>query len=164
MTRSVSPMTFAGLNDGGDERGGNSLNVAANLTISSITPYIAGKPLPRNDRNLRAIGEIDNRIAFEEQGLAGFDRDYAQVSLCSDADGFDPNYWHIETHVLIRLGDFDHDRAFTRERAAALDGLVRSFERFHRKRGSVFHDHRLPNVESRDFFRDLPPHIDIFRF
>src|SRR5437867_784519 len=120
--------------------------------------------LTTNDRNLRAIGEIDNRIAFEEQGLSCFNRDYAQFSLCSDADGFDPNYWNIETHVLIRLGDFDHDRAFTRERAAALDGLIRSFERFHRNDCSVFHDDSLPNVESRDFLRDLPAQIDISFF
>src|SRR5206468_8359511 len=120
--------------------------------------------LTTNDRNLRAIGEIDNRIELEEQGLSGFNRDYTQFSLYSDADGFDPNYWHIETHVLIRLGDFDHDRAVTRERAAALDGLVRSFERFHRNDSSVFHDDSLPNVESRDFFRDLPAQIDIFFF
>ena len=36
----VSSMIVAALKLGGIERGGNSLNVAANLTTSSITPYM----------------------------------------------------------------------------------------------------------------------------
>ena len=40
MSSSVSSRIFAGLKLGGNERGGNSLNVATNLNTSSITPYM----------------------------------------------------------------------------------------------------------------------------
>ena len=71
------------------------------------------------------------------------------------------DYRNVETHVLIWLCDFDHDGAFARERPATPDCFVRSFKRFHRNDSSIFHDDSLPNVESRDFFGDLPTQIDI---
>ena len=37
--RILPSSTFAGLNDGGNDRGGNSSKVAANWKTSSITPY-----------------------------------------------------------------------------------------------------------------------------
>ena len=40
--------------------------------------------------------------------------------------------------------------------------MVGSLERFYGEHGAVFHNHRLANVESRDFLGYLPPEIDIF--
>src|SRR5439155_5534703 len=39
----------------------------------------------RNDRNVRVAGKLDNRILLEQQSLASFDGNYAQ--LCFNRDG-----------------------------------------------------------------------------
>ena len=62
----------------------------------------------------------------------------------------------------MRFSDFDHDAAFARERAAAFDRVVGTFESFDRDDRSVFHDHGLSNVEAGNLLRDLPAKIDIF--
>ena len=110
------------------------------------------------------IGELDDRIAFQEQSLPSFNRYHPQFRVGTDTNRFNTDHRHIETHVLIRLGDFDHDRAFARERAATFDRVIRSLKRFHRNNCSVLHDDGLPDIESRDFFRDFPAQIDIFLF
>src|SRR6266498_400303 len=118
--------------------------------------------LTSNDRYLRASGKIDDYITLEEQGLSSFNGNYAQFCLGSDVNCFDTDYRHIETHVLIRLGDLYHNRVLTREGAATPDRVVRSFERFYRNDSSIFHDDSLPNVEPCDFLGHLPAAIDIF--
>src|SRR5207253_786654 len=71
---------------------------------------------------------------------------------------------NVEAHFLIWLGYLDHNCAFSRERAAALDRVVRSFESFNRQDGSVFDDNGLADVEPRNFLRDTPAKIDIILF
>src|SRR5436305_8874496 len=118
--------------------------------------------LASDNGNVSAIRKIDNRISLEQQGASSFNGDHSQFYLGSDANGFDADRWHIKTHVLIRLGDFDYDRILTRERPAALNRVVGSLECFDCKNCSVFHNHGLPDIETRNLLRDLPAQSDIF--
>src|SRR6266566_9156888 len=117
-----------------------------------------------HDRHLGAIGEIDDRIALEQQSFSSFDRNDAQPCFDSGANRFDTNHRHIETHVLFWFGHFDHYRAFACEGAAAFDGVVRSFNSFNRNDSAILNDDRLSDVESRDFFGDSPAEIDVVFF
>src|SRR5260370_35365660 len=114
-------------------------------------PFWRGVQLTCNNRYLRSISEINNRIAFEQQGLSSFNSDHAQSCFCTDANCFETDYRHVEPHVLFWFGDFNHNCAFSRQCAAALEGLACSFESFNRTASSVLDTDRLPNVESRDF-------------
>src|SRR5712691_3079577 len=104
--------------------------------------------LRSNNRDLRAISEINNRIALEQQGLSSFNSDYAQSCFGTDANCFETDYRHVEPHVLFWFGDFNHNCAFPRQCAAALDGLACSFESFNRNDGSIPDDNGLPDVEA----------------
>src|SRR5438093_13719771 len=79
-------------------------------------------------------------------------------------DCFNSDNGNIEAHILVRLGDFDHDSALARKQAAAFDRVVCAFERLDRYDRSVIHDHSLANVESCNFLRYLPAKLDIFFF
>src|SRR5207249_12061751 len=109
-------------------------------------------------------GEIQNCTRVEQQGLSSFNGDYAQLCFRSDAHCLNTYDGYIETHVLIRFGDFDHHCTLTRKHTAAFDGLVCSFQSFNGENGSILNDNCLPNVEARDFLRDSPTKIDILLF
>src|SRR5436190_9318218 len=81
-----------------------------------------------------------------------------------DADCFDADYWHVEPHILVRLGDFDHDGIPASQSAASLDGFIRSLETLYRQDRSVFHDNGLPDIEPADFPGDLETQSDIVFF
>src|SRR5205814_1242924 len=97
-------------------------------------------------------------------GGDGESRHHAPSCFGSDADCFDSNHWYIETHVLVWFGDFDNDGTFPCQPAAALYGLVCSFQSFNRKDGSILDHDRLPNVEPGNFLADFPAEVDIVLF
>src|SRR4029453_18601678 len=100
-------------------------------------------------------------VPLEQQGLSGFNSDDAHSRFSSDTNCSDPDYWHVEAHVLIRFADFDHDCAFTRKRSTALDSLICSFQSFDGNDRAVFDDDCLPDIESRDFLCDIPAKLNV---
>lgn len=117
--------------------------------------------LMRYDGNTGPYSGHDQFFLFQKESAPGLDRDAAHFCFGRDGDGRGADDGHIEAHVLIRLGDFDDDRAFAGQSAAALHCFVRSLERFHRENGAVFHHHGLANVEPAHLFRDLEPKFDV---
>ena len=70
---------------------------------------------------------------------------------------------HVETHVLLRLGHFDHREAAGRtERAGAADALVGPFDGLDRQHGLVLDGHALADVEPAHLLGDLPAELDVF--
>src|SRR5437764_12773127 len=78
----------------------------------------------RDERDVGSRGGVDDGVFVEEKSAPGFDGDNAKVRFGGDFNGGDADDGHIETHVLIWLGDFDHDGIFAAEQAPALDGFV----------------------------------------
>ena len=120
--------------------------------------------LTTNERNFRALRQIDERGFLEQEGATGFDGDGTHFRLPCDAQSFGANDGNIETHILIRLRHLDHDRVLLAEQTAPPDCFIRAFKSFYREDRPAFHDDGLTDVERAKLFRNLKSEVNVFFF
>ena len=109
-----------------------------------------------------ASSQLLHRILVEDQGSAGLDRKASRPRQPHGLDRLGPNHRHIETHILIWLGHFDHaqppGKSGRRRRSlapglqspqdgsGAFDGGIGTFHSLYSHTGLAGDDHGLANV------------------
>ena len=79
------------------------------------------------------------------------------VRKCPHADGR-----HVESHILLRLGDFDdREAAFLAQVAGAKNAGVGAFDRFDRQHGPILHANALADIEPAHQLGDVPAEFDV---
>ena len=69
---------------------------------------------------------------------------------------------HIETHVLVWLGNFDQRHAATfAQLSRPRDTGVGTFDGFYRDHGSIFYNDALANIQTAHFFGRRPAETDV---
>ena len=85
--------------------------------------------------------------AVEHERALGIDRQRGGARNTHRLNGGDPDDRHVETHVLLRLRDFDNPHTRTREMPRSADDLVGPLHRFDGDHGLVLHRNGLADVE-----------------
>src|SRR5256885_92279 len=70
--------------------------------------------------NLRVIGSRDYGLPVQQEALACIQRQTGGAGFVHDFNRFYSHYRHIETHILIRFGDFYHRKVATQHRGIPL--------------------------------------------
>src|SRR3979409_2556238 len=90
----------------------------------SLTPIRLRSATAADNGKATGLGKTDNRISLEQQSLARFDGDDADVRIARHANCLNPNHRHIKAHVLVGFRNLDHDRAFARPLSPTLARLL----------------------------------------
>src|SRR6266436_6696225 len=94
----------------------------------------------------RPIGELDDRLAVDEQHAPGRHRERGGAALAHRLDGGGADGRHVEAIVVGGGYRLHHHRAGARETAAAANGLVRPLGRLGRDGDAARAHHRLPDA------------------
>ena len=62
---------------------------------------------PPDDGDAGLVGRREERVAIEDQRLAGVDRQHLRAGDAHRLDGRKADDRHVESHVLVGLGDLD---------------------------------------------------------
>src|SRR5258706_9539808 len=154
--------------------GERSIDGASWLTSFDIAILAAEQNKCSAERNLRrrlvaddgdavTLGELDDLWFFENDRLARLEDHAGGASGAEFFNRRSADRRHIETHVLILVGDLDAGPAAGfAERAGALDHGIRAFKGFDGDHLQVQHGDGLADVHAADRGASIPAVADVF--